>query len=124
MPRRAETQPGAIPDKQYFRIGEVAAILGVKTSVLRFWETEFRAARAEKTATNQRRYSRKQVERLLGIRELLYVRGYTIAGAKKALREDPGAAAADPAPAPAKPSTAWIKELRREVEELLQLVAE
>jgi DNA-binding transcriptional MerR regulator len=121
MPRRAATQPGAIPDKQYFRIGEVATILGVKTSVLRFWETEFRAARAEKTASNQRRYSRKQVERLLAIRELLYVRGFTIAGAKKALREDPET---EEAPAPAKPTTAWVKELRREVEELLQLVAE
>jgi DNA-binding transcriptional MerR regulator len=120
VPRRAETTPGEIPDKQYFRIGEVASILAVKTSVLRFWETEFRAARAEKTASNQRRYSRKQVERLLAIRELLYVRGYTIAGAKKALKED----GAPLPPAPTARPTGLLRELRKEVEELLQLVAE
>jgi DNA-binding transcriptional MerR regulator len=116
LPRRADTSPGEIPDKQYFRIGEVAKILAVKPSVLRFWETEFRAARAEKTTTNQRRYSRKQVERLLAIRELLYVKGFTIAGAKRALRED-GAPSA-----PSGPSPALLREIRKELEELLQLV--
>ena len=83
------------------------------SSYLRFWETEFRGARAEKTSTNQRRYSRAQVERLLAIRELLYVRGYTIAGAKKALH----AQALGPSPA-------VMREIRAELEELLRLVGE
>jgi DNA-binding transcriptional MerR regulator len=76
-----------IPDKPYFRIGEVADIVGVKASVLRYWETEFRSVRPEKTKTNQRVYSRKHVERLVEIRRLLYDQGFTIAGARKRLRE-------------------------------------
>jgi DNA-binding transcriptional MerR regulator len=76
-----------IPDKPYFRIGEVADIVGVKASVLRYWETEFKSVRPEKTKTNQRVYSRKHVERLVEIRRLLYEQGFTIAGARKRLRE-------------------------------------
>jgi DNA-binding transcriptional MerR regulator len=76
-----------IPDKPYFRIGEVADIVGVKASVLRYWETEFKSIRPEKTKTNQRVYSRKHVERLIEIRRLLYEQGFTIAGARKRLRE-------------------------------------
>jgi len=76
-----------IPDKPYFKIGEVADIVGVKASVLRYWETEFRSIKPEKTRTNQRVYTRKGVERILRIRELLYDKGFTIAGARKKLRE-------------------------------------
>jgi DNA-binding transcriptional MerR regulator len=76
-----------IPDKPYFKIGEVADIVGVKASVLRYWETEFKSIKPEKTRTNQRVYSRKGVERILRIRELLYDRGFTIAGARRKLRE-------------------------------------
>ncbi len=76
-----------IPDKPYFKIGEVADIVGVKASVLRYWETEFRSIKPEKTRTNQRVYTRKGVERILRIRELLYDHGFTIAGARKKLRE-------------------------------------
>jgi DNA-binding transcriptional MerR regulator len=83
-----------IPDKPYFKIGEVADIVGVKASVLRYWETEFRSIKPEKTRTNQRVYTRKGVERILLVRELLYDRGFTIAGARRKLRE-PGAPGAD-----------------------------
>jgi DNA-binding transcriptional MerR regulator len=76
-----------IPDKPYFKIGEVADIVGVKASVLRYWETEFKSIKPEKTRTNQRVYSRKGVERILRIRELLYDKGFTIAGARRKLRE-------------------------------------
>jgi DNA-binding transcriptional MerR regulator len=76
-----------IPEKPYFKIGEVADIVGVKASVLRYWETEFRSIKPEKTRTNQRVYTRKGVERILRIRELLYDKGFTIAGARKKLRE-------------------------------------
>jgi DNA-binding transcriptional MerR regulator len=89
----------------------------VKTSVLRFWETEFRSIRPEKTKSNQRLYGRKHVERVLQIKELLYDRGFTIAGAKKELREavEPRAAAR-----PEKLRDQVLKELR----ELLQLCDE
>src|SRR5688500_1096254 len=74
-----------IPEKQYFKIGEVAALAGVAASVLRFWETQFGWLKPEKSATNQRRYTRKQLERVLEIKELLYERGFTIAGARRHL---------------------------------------
>ena len=76
-----------IPDKQYFKIGEVSRILGVKAHVLRYWETEFSALRPQKTRTNQRLYRRRDVEVLLQIKQLLYDEGYTIAGANKRLRQ-------------------------------------
>jgi len=74
-----------IPDKLNFRIGEVCDIVGVKPHVLRYWETEFSRIRPAKTAGGLRRYSRRDVETILKIKYLLYEKGYTIAGAKKAL---------------------------------------
>lgn len=76
-----------LPDRRYFRIGEVATLLGVKPYVLRYWETEFPQVRPQKSRSGQRLYRRREVEVLLDIRALLYDRGYTIAGARKALRE-------------------------------------
>lgn len=72
-----------IPDKLYFRIGEVAAIVGVKTHVLRYWEDEFPMLRPAKSRSQQRLYQRKEIEFLLTVKELLYERGYTIAGVRK-----------------------------------------
>ena len=77
-----------LPDKLYFRIGEVADIVGVEPHVLRYWETEFRSIRPEKSRTGQRVYSRRDVEALLKVKGLLYGHGYTIAGAKKKLRAE------------------------------------
>ncbi|MEZ4391917.1 MAG: MerR family transcriptional regulator [Polyangiales bacterium] len=76
-----------IPAKVYFRIGEVARLLEVPTHVLRFWETEFRSVRPQKSRAGQRVYSRKDVERLLLIRRLLKEERYTLEGARKILRE-------------------------------------
>lgn len=76
-----------IPDKQYFKIGEVADITEVKPHVLRYWETEFRALKPQKTKTNQRLYHRRDVELLILIKRLLYKEGFTIAGANKRIRE-------------------------------------
>jgi DNA-binding transcriptional MerR regulator len=112
-----------LPDKQYFRIGEVARILEVKPSVLRFWETEFRSVRPDKGRNGARVYSRRHVERLLEIRELLYVQGYTIAGARRRLRE-PGAEVEVPPPRTDTRSRETLTRVRREVEELLRLVGE
>jgi len=76
-----------LPDRLYFRIGEVARLLGVKPYVLRYWESEFRLVRPVKTEAQQRRYRRKDVETLLEIRRLLYTERYTIEGARRRLRE-------------------------------------
>lgn len=76
-----------IPDKQYFKIGEVAEIAGVEPYVLRYWETEFKAIRPEKTRSNQRLYRRRDVEAVLQVKRLLYDEGFRIDGAKRRLRE-------------------------------------
>lgn len=80
-----ERQP--LPAKLYFRIGEVARIVEVEPHVLRYWETEFRSIRPKKSSKGQRVYSRKDIETLLKVRELLYAHRFTIEGARKRLRE-------------------------------------
>jgi len=75
------------PVKLYYRIGEVAGIVGVEPHVLRYWETEFRSIRPQKSRKGQRIYSRRDVDRLLKVKDLLYTHGFTIAGARKKLRE-------------------------------------
>jgi DNA-binding transcriptional MerR regulator len=74
-----------IPDKLYFRMGEVSRLVGVKPYVLRYWETEFPAIAPKKVGSNHRMYRRKDVEALLEIKRLLYEKRFTIAGARKAL---------------------------------------
>lgn len=78
-----------IPDKLYFRIGEVAALLSVEPYVLRYWETEFRTLAPKKSGTGHRLYRRKDVELLLRIKHLLYEKRYTIEGARQSLQNDP-----------------------------------
>src|ERR1700730_12329415 len=75
-----------LPPKLYYRIGEVAELVGVEPHVLRYWEREFRTIRPAKSAKGQRVYSRRDVENLMRVRELLYSEGFTIAGAKKKLQ--------------------------------------
>ncbi len=76
-----------IPDKSYFRIGEVSKILNVEPYVVRYWETEFRTIKPVRTRTSQRLYRKKDVEELLTIRNLLYSQRFTIDGAKKQLHK-------------------------------------
>lgn len=76
-----------IPDKAYFRIGEVSKILGIETYVVRYWESEFKSIKPIRTGADQRRYRKKDVEELLLIKRLLYEEGFTIAGAKKRLQD-------------------------------------
>ena len=76
-----------IPDKSYFRIGEVSRILDVEPYVVRFWESEFKVIRPERSRSDHRVYRRKDVENLMLIKRLLYNEGYTIAGAKRQLRK-------------------------------------
>lgn len=75
-----------IPDKIYFRIGEVSRLCGLPTYVLRFWESEFPQLRPPKSNTGQRTYRRPDVENVLRIKKLLYEEGFTIAGARQLLR--------------------------------------
>ncbi|MEE2702428.1 MAG: MerR family transcriptional regulator [Myxococcota bacterium] len=76
-----------VPDKTYYRIGEVARITKVKPYVLRYWETEFKAMVPPKSRSNQRMYRRKEIERVLMIKQLLYKKRFTIEGARKRLNE-------------------------------------
>ncbi|MEJ2471493.1 MAG: MerR family transcriptional regulator [Desulfuromonadales bacterium] len=80
-----------IPDKLYYKIGEVAKFTGVKTHVLRYWESEFSAIKPNKSRSNQRLYRRQDVDLILRLKDLLYNQGFTIAGARKKLREKPAA---------------------------------
>ena len=75
-----------IPDKLYFKIGEVSEIAGVQPSVLRFWETEFRQINPKRTPSGQRLYRRNDIDTILKIKELLYDQKFTIQGAKRHLR--------------------------------------
>jgi DNA-binding transcriptional MerR regulator len=77
-----------IPDKLYFRIGEVARLLDLPTYVLRFWETEFPQLKPNKGGTGQRLYRRRDVDLVLRIRTLLYEEGYTIPGARQLLKTE------------------------------------
>jgi DNA-binding transcriptional MerR regulator len=85
-----------IPDKLYFRIGDVARLAGIKPYVLRFWETEFPGLGPKKSGTGHRLYRRKDVEMVLEIKRLLYEQRFTIEGARKHLetrpKTDPSAA--------------------------------
>jgi DNA-binding transcriptional MerR regulator len=74
-----------IPDKLYFKIGEVSEVTGVEPYVLRYWESEFRIVSPERSRSKQRLYTRKDLELILEIKRLLYQERYTIEGAKKRL---------------------------------------
>jgi DNA-binding transcriptional MerR regulator len=74
-----------IPDKLYFRIGEVSEITGLPTHVLRFWESEFSRIRPKRTAAGQRLYTRRDIELILQIKNLLYEKKFTIQGARQHL---------------------------------------
>ncbi len=76
-----------IPDKLYFKIGEVARITRVKPYILRYWESEFKIIKPQKSQGNQRVYRKKDVELIVFIRNLLYKEKFTLDGAKKRVRE-------------------------------------
>ncbi len=84
---KIKTETPIIPDKLFFRIGEVAKLLDVKPYVLRYWETEFPMVAPVKSATGQRVYKRVDVEMLFLIKSLLYTERYSIEGARKRIRE-------------------------------------
>jgi DNA-binding transcriptional MerR regulator len=95
-------EPVVIPEKLYFKIGEVCELVGVQAHVLRYWETEFPMLSPQKNTSGQRSYRRKDVEMALRIKQLLYKEMFTIAGARKKLQSEhregskPKAEAGDP----------------------------
>ena len=106
-----------IPDKLYFRIGEVADLAGVPSYVLRFWETEFPRIKPKRTSSGQRLYRRSDVAFILTIKHLLHEKRFTIQGAKKHLR-----AKAVEKEAPAPPDTQLVKAIRAELQEIRKLL--
>ncbi len=108
-------EPVVIPEKIYFKIGEVCELLDVQAHVLRYWETEFGMLSPQKNKSGQRSYRRRDVEIALRIKQLLYSEMFTIAGARKKLQQESRdgnkpkaepAPAATPVPTPVPASTA------------------
>ncbi len=109
-----------IPEKLYFRIGEVSTLSKLPAYVLRFWETEFPQLKPTKGSTGQRMYRRKEVETVLRIKQLLYEEGFTIAGARQQLRVESKTQA--PLPFPTH-SSGELKRLRHGLEEILTILS-
>jgi DNA-binding transcriptional MerR regulator len=127
--RRSDRNPAdasGIPDKAFFKIGEASRLVGVKPYVLRYWETEFRSLRPQKTKSQQRLYRRSDVELLLKIRHLLYDKRYTIEGARSRLRGQGHDEEAVPVPPPAAPEIApeTLRKIKQGLQDLIRICAE
>jgi DNA-binding transcriptional MerR regulator len=112
-----------IPDKLYFRIGEVATLCHLPAYVLRFWESEFPQLKPVKSSTGQRMYRKRDVESVLRIKQLLYEQGFTISGARQQLRTEAKpdkTQAAIPFPTH---SAAEIQHIRQGLREILSLLS-
>lgn len=112
-----------IPDKLYFRIGEVAGLCRLPAYVLRFWETEFPQLKPVKSSTGQRMYRKRDVESVVRIKRLLYEDGFTIAGARVQLREENKPDKSQTAlPFPGNPSVN-VAHLRHELQQILHILS-
>jgi DNA-binding transcriptional MerR regulator len=130
MPRgraaRLITNPSTevvIPDKLYFRIGEVSELTQTKAYVLRFWETEFPMLRPVKSKSRHRLYRRKDVERIFEIRRLLYEKGFTLEGARRHMASDAKNPAAQTHLFQSPLDTAELKAIRRELQTVLTMLS-
>ena len=111
-----------VPDKLYFRIGEVSRLCRLPAYVLRFWETEFPQLKPIKSSTGQRMYRRKDVDAVLRIKKLLYEEGFTIAGARQQLRSESKTEKNQvPLPFPVQ-SSADLKRIRHGLLEILGML--
>jgi len=124
--RRTETRE--IPDKLYFRIGEVSRVSGVKPHVLRYWETEFNGISPKKSGSGHRLYRRKDVELVLEIKRLLYEERFTIEGARKFLSQKSKKIPAKTVQVPNQaalfgPSDESLDAIRAELKAILELLA-
>jgi len=107
LSRKRAFESPTIPDRLYFKIGDVARICELETYVLRFWESQFPQLKPNKSGTGQRLYRRREVELVLEIKRLVHAEGYTLAGARQALdlqnRSSRRSASTDPRPEPQQP---------------------
>jgi DNA-binding transcriptional MerR regulator len=112
-----------IPDKLYFRIGEVATLCHLPAYVLRFWESEFSQLKPVKSSTGQRMYRKRDVESVLRIKQLLYEEGFTIAGARQHLRTEGKSDKTQAAiPFPTR-SNSEIQHIRQGLREILTMLS-
>ncbi len=113
-----------IPDKLYFRIGEVSRLCRLPAYVLRFWETEFPQLKPTKSSTGQRMYRRRDLENVLRIKTLLYDEGYTIAGARQQLRSEAKASKTQVGlPFPRRSHGDGLKRVRQGLQEILAILS-
>jgi DNA-binding transcriptional MerR regulator len=113
----------SIPDKSYFRIGEVGRLLKVQPYVVRYWESEFKTVRPIRTRSDQRLYRRKDVEELMLIRRLLYEENFTINGARKQLRKMRGEEPSAPDINEGEGQDALLAEIEKGLRQIRELVA-
>ena len=112
-----------IPDKLYFRIGEVASLCHLPAYVLRFWESEFPQLKPVKSSTGQRMYRKRDVENVLRIKQLLYDQGFTISGARQQLRTETKVDKTQSAiPFPSQ-SNSELQHIRQGLREILDLLS-
>ncbi len=110
MENKSESAPH-IPDKLYFKIGEVSDIAGVPAYVLRFWESEFKKIRPKRTESGQRLYRKKDIELIFTIKDLLYNKKFTIQGARRHIQSNATTSVQ-------KPPNELLAEIREELEQL------
>jgi DNA-binding transcriptional MerR regulator len=122
---KAKTAEVVIPDRLYFRIGEVAELCDLPAYVLRFWETEFPLLKPTKSSTGQRMYRRNDVQNVLRIKKLLYEEGFTIAGARAHLKQESKSAQKQAALpfAGAKAPVEDLQRLRQGLKEILGILS-
>src|SRR5579859_4587492 len=120
---KQKTEEVFIPDKLYFRIGEVANLCRLPAYVLRFWESEFPQLKPVKSSTGQRMYRKRDVESVLRIKQLLYEQGFTIVGARQQLRSESKTDKSQSAiPFPAQ-SPAEMQRIRQGLREILDMLS-
>ncbi len=111
-----------IPDRMYFKIGEVCKITGIKPYILRYWETEFDLLVTQKSKANQRVYERKDIENILLIKKLLWQDRYSIEGAKKRLKELKQETRAKRLVEEKSVSTVKLSQVKDELKELIRYI--
>ncbi|MGB9122144.1 MAG: MerR family transcriptional regulator [Candidatus Angelobacter sp.] len=120
--RKSVSGEVVIPDKLYFRIGEVSRLCGLPSYVLRFWETEFNQLKPSKSGTGQRMYRKIDVENVLRIKKLLYDQGFTIAGARQQLRAETKRKQSPLPFAVPTPNRGELKQVRQGLREILGIL--
>ena len=121
--RKSVSGEVVIPDKLYFRIGEVSRLCGLPSYVLRFWETEFNQLKPSKSGTGQRMYRKIDVENVLRIKKLLYDQGFTIAGARQQLRAETKRKQSPLPFAIPTPNRGELKQVRQGLREILGILS-